>query len=75
MSGIVNWLRVMSDDHSMARRLEAAEYIEELWDQIERLHNDNARLREALEQIAGGGLFQHAHEFARATLEGQEKKP
>ena len=30
------------------------------------------RLREALEQIASGGLFQHAHEFARATLEGKE---
>ena len=26
------------------------------------------RLREALEQIASGGLFQHAHEFARAAL-------
>jgi hypothetical protein len=26
------------------------------------------RLREALEKIASGQLFQHAHEFARAAL-------
>lgn len=37
-------------------------------DEIERVWAENARLREALEQIASGGLFQHAHEFARASL-------
>lgn len=51
MRGIVNWLRVASDDHSMDRRKEAAEYIEELWDWIEQLNAENARLREALEKI------------------------
>lgn len=37
-----------------------------------RMHDENARLREALEQIASGGLFQHAHEFARAALAKKE---
>lgn len=44
-------------------------------DEIDRLNAEVARLREALTQIASGGLFQHAHEFARAALAGEEEKP
>lgn len=38
------------------------------------LGQEVGRLREALEQIASGGLFQHAHEFARAALAEKEEK-
>lgn len=43
--------------------------------EIDRLNAEVARLREALTQIASGGLFQHAHEFARAALAGEEQDP
>ena len=42
-------------------------------EEIERLRAENERLREALEKIASGELFQHAHDYARAAL-GEEKK-
>lgn len=48
--------------------------LKEARSEIERLRAEIARLREALEQIASGGLFQHAHEFARAALAEKEEK-
>lgn len=48
--------------------------LENAANELERLNAENARLREALTRIASGGLFQHAHEFARAALAGEEKK-
>ena len=38
------------------------------------LGQEVGRLREALENIASGQLFQHAHEFARAALAEKEEK-
>lgn len=38
------------------------------------LGQEVGRLREALKQIASGGLFQHAHEFALAALAEKEEK-
>jgi hypothetical protein len=37
------------------------------------LGQEVGRLREAMEKIASGELFQHAHDYARAAL-GEEKK-
>jgi predicted nucleic acid-binding Zn-ribbon protein len=37
------------------------------------LRQEAGRMREALEKIANGELFQHAHDYARAAL-GEEKR-
>ena len=39
---------------------------------LDAIRAENARLREALEKIASGQLFQHAHVYARAALAEQE---
>lgn len=44
-----------------------------LAEEIVKLEQEIERLRAALEKIASGQLFQHAHEFARAALAGERK--
>ena len=61
MTSIVNWLRVVSDDYGMGRCEEAA-------DEIDRLREDNERLREAwmMEKQIGVRAFEKMCELAKA---------
>ncbi len=71
-----NWCDIANqyDDHTGVTPIEWIQNAAfEAANEIERLCAREARLREALEKIASGELFQHAHDYARTAL-GEEKK-
>lgn len=65
---------LISDNELEDDLYEAAAAISVLQVRVAHEERERERLREALEKIASGRLFQHAHEFARAALAEQEKK-
>ena len=58
--------------NTISKLRKARDHIEYQALDIVTLGQEVGRLREALEQIASGELFQHAHEFARAALVEQK---